>query len=316
MPIPRVPDADWAELFERMGPNALSRHLNMDVRKIYQRRVNIEKRIGRQLAAPEDKPNRTRVGIVHPEWLVDTVENGIVLVGSDAHYWPGIVTASHKGFVKFCKDMSPRIVIMNGDVFDSSTISRHPPIGWEKRPTLIQELEACQERLGEIEKAAGKARKIWTLGNHDARFETRLATVAHEYVMVHGFHLKDHFPLWEPCWSVCINDSVVVKHRYKGGVHATWNNTVHAGVTIVTSHTHSPKVTPFHDYRGRRWGADTGTLADPYGPQFRDYTEQNPVNWGGAFLVLTFRKGKLLQPQLAMATEDGQIDYCGKLYDV
>ena len=51
-----------------------------------------------------------------------------------------------------------------GDAIDAATISRHPPIGWEKRPPLIDEIEAGQERMHEIEAAAGKARKVWTLG--------------------------------------------------------------------------------------------------------------------------------------------------------
>lgn len=316
MPIPSVSDRDFAEMFEKLGPNALARRVGMDVRKIYERRRHIEDRIGRQLTAPEANPNRTRFGVSHPKWLERKIENGVVLVGSDAHYWPDIVTAAHRGFVHFIKMLKPRMVVLNGDVLDGARISRHAPIGWENRPTLVQELEACQERLGEIEKASGKAEKIWTLGNHDGRFETRLATVAPEYAKVHGVHLKDHFPLWQPCWSVCINDDVVIKHRIKGGIHATHNNTMWAGRTTVTGHLHSHKVTPFSDYNGHRWGVDTGTLAEPYGPQFEDYMEQSPVNWRSGFCVLTFEDGELLQPQLALVRGDGVIDYCGKLYHV
>jgi hypothetical protein len=96
--------------------------------------------------------------------------------------------------------------------------------------------------LSEIEKVAPKARRIWTLGNHDSRFETRLATVAPEYANVHGVHLKDNFPLWEPCWATFINSDVVVKHRFKSGLHAPHNNTMWAGRTIVTGHLHSQKI--------------------------------------------------------------------------
>jgi hypothetical protein len=55
----------------------------------------------------------------------------------------------------------------------------HAPIGWEKRPSVIQEIAVAQERLHDIAMAIPRGcQKIWTLGNHDARFETRLATVA------------------------------------------------------------------------------------------------------------------------------------------
>jgi hypothetical protein len=74
--------------------------------------------------------------------------------------------------------------------------------------------------LGEIQEAAGDAKLIWTLGNHDARFSTRLATVAPEFQGVEGFRLEDHFPDWQHVVSCMLNDSVMVKHRWKGGIHA------------------------------------------------------------------------------------------------
>ena len=244
------------------------------------------------------------------------IENGAVLIASDAHYWPGVVTTMHRAFVRACREMQPRVVIMNGDVFDGASVSRHSPIMWETRPTVQQEIEACQERLGEIEQAAGKAQKIWTFGNHDARFESRLALQVPEYANVEGMHLKDRFPLWQPCWSAFVNDNTVVKHRFKGGIHATHNNTLWAGRTIVTGHLHSAKVTPFTDYSGTRWGVDSGTLCEAPWAQAIDYLEDNPVNWRSAFVVLTFHKGRLLQPQLALQHGPGQVDYQGRVYDV
>jgi hypothetical protein len=252
----------------------------------------------------------------HPARLQADIENGVVLVASDAHYWPGRATTMHRAFVRACKEMQPRIVIMNGDVFDGASVSRHPPIGWETMPSVKQELEACQERLGEIEQAAGKARKIWPLGNHDARFETRLAMQASEYKGVDGVHLKDHMPLWEACWSVFLNDSCVVKHRFKGGMHATHNNALWSGKSMVTGHLHSAKVTPLTDYNGTRWGVDSGTLCEAPWVQAIDYLEDNPVNWRSAFVVLTFHKGRLLQPELCLQHAPGQAEWRGRVWDV
>jgi hypothetical protein len=56
-------------------------------------------------------------------------------------------------------------------------------------------------------------------------------------------------------------------------------------------------VVPFGDYRGRRYGVDTGTLAEPKGPQFH-YVQAGPLNWCSGFAVLTYRGGKLLLPEL------------------
>ncbi len=205
-------------------------------------------------------------------------------------------------------------------VFDGASISRFPRIGWDSTPSVIQELKACEIALGEIEDTAKKARHnvnlVWTLGNHDARFENRLAANAPQYEQVKGFSLKDHFPSWYPCWSCWPTENVVVKHRWKGGIHATHNNTVNAGVSIVTGHLHSLKVTPFADYSGNRFGVDTGTLADTDGAQFVNYLEDSPTNWRSGFAVLTFHEGKLLWPELVHKWDEGKIEFRGKVYDV
>lgn len=311
----KVNDRDFVRLFEEVGPKAMARQLDMAPQVIHRRRRQLEKAINRPIVAPNgENRNALNDRTVPPGRLLAPVYDGTVLIGSDAHYWPGIVTTAHRAFVKFCKDMQPNVIVMNGDIFDGASISRHPPIGWEDQPSVIDEIEACKERLEEIEKAAPNARRIWPLGNHDARFETRLATVAPEYAKVHGVHLKDHFPLWEPCWSVWIND-VVVKHRFRGGIHAAYNNTVHSGKTIVTGHLHSLKALPFDDYNGTRWGIDTGTLADKDGPQFH-YKEDNPSNQRAGFVVLSFVKGKMLVPSTCHVWEPGVVCFERHLIDV
>lgn len=312
MVVPLLSQADFIADFESMGAEKMARKHQISVRGIHARRGRIEKKIGRRLASPNymSCPKGEAPGRLHCE-----IDTGTVLIGSDCHYWPGIVSPAHRAFVKFCKELQPKAVIMNGDMMDGAAISRHSPIGWEKRPTVIDEIETIQERLGEITKATYKAKKYWPLGNHDARFETRLATVAPEYARVHGVHLRDHFPDWEPCWSVWINNEVVVKHRFKGGIHATHNNTMNAGKTMVTGHLHSLKVTPLTDYNGTRFGVDTGTMADPFGPQF-EYQEDNPRNHRSGFAVLTFARGKLLWPELAHVLSETEVEFRGTIVSV
>ena len=318
MAAPRCSDADFVRLFEELGPTKLAQHLKVSVAGLLHRRQRLEEKLRRQIVAPQHPGTRagTREGIEHAARIPLEIKDGYVLIGSDAHYWPGIITTAHRAFVKFCEELRPKAIIMNGDVFDGASVSRHPPIGWENRPDVAEEIDACKDRLGEILKAAPAAERIWTLGNHDGRFETRLATVAPEYAKVHGVHLKDHFPKWRACWSCWINDEVVVKHRFKGGVHATHNNTVAAGKTMVTGHLHSLKVTPYDDYNGTRWGVDTGTLAEPNGPQFIDYSEDGPKNHRSGFAVLRFVRGRLLWPQLVSVIGPDEVSYCNTVVTV
>lgn len=229
------------------------------------------------------------------------VDSGVVLVGSDGHYWPDVPAPAHDQFVMRVAAMASggllQGVVYNGDAFDGARISRHARIGWENNPQVKDELACTQKRMGEIADCAGGVWKDWPLGNHDARFETFLSGKVPEYEGVAGVHLKDHFPLWVPCWGVRINSSVVVKHRLKGGVHARWSNVQSSGVTLVTAHTHRLGVTPLTDYSGTRWGVETGMLGNASGPQFRAYTEAGPVNWQMGWVELWFRQGQLLWPK-------------------
>lgn len=320
MPTPKCSDEEFIELFRTLrSPQAVADKLQMRVTGVHARRRAIEARHQIRLEADDKK------SAAYEQWtpVVETkavyelgIENGIILIGSDAHFWPGMRTTAFKGFLRLVRELKPKAVIMNGDVFDGASISRHPRIGWEHVPSVIEELKACQQRLSEIEDVAGRAKLVWPLGNHCARFSSRLAANAPEFGQVHGFQLKDHFPAWTPCWAAWINDDVVVKHRLRSGVHATHNNTVNSGKSIFTGHLHSLKVTPFSDYNGTRYGVDTGTLADPKGPQFVNYLEAGPTNWRSGFAVATIWKGRLLWPEVVHAFAPGQIEFRGQVIDV
>jgi len=319
MPKPVYSDEEFVEIWNTHKSAAkMSKAIGMNERQILRRRKLIEDKSGIALTSSQKSPT-----IVKPDNPVRKelgIENGVVIVFSDAHFWPSIHTTAYKGLLWAIKEFQPKAVIANGDVFDGASISRFPRIGWDSTPSVIQELKACEIALGEIEDTAKKARSnsqlIWTMGNHDARFENRLAANAPQYEFVKGFALKDHFPTWHPCWSCWPTDEVVVKHRWKGGIHATHGNTSMSGKTMVTGHLHSLKVTPYSDYNGTRYGVDTGTLAEPDGPQFINYLEDGPTNWRSGFAILTFHNGKLLWPELVHKWAEGQVEFRGKVYDV
>jgi hypothetical protein len=317
-------DAEFIELWTVHKSGAkVARALGVAERNVMQRRRRIEQKHGVKLGASDERARRYehhQTAHLHPKRKDLGILNGTILVFSDAHFWPGIRTTAFCGLLWAIEEMKPQAVVNNGDAFDGAAISRHPRIGWDSTPSVIEELKACDAALGEIEEAAKDSRHntrlIWTLGNHDARFENRLAANAPQYEQVKGFSLKDHFPGWEPCWAVWNGENTVIKHRLSGGVHATHNNTVKAGVSIVTGHLHSLKVTPYDDYNGTRYGVDTGTLAEPMGPQFSNYLEEGPTNWRSGFAVLTYVDGKLLFPEVVKVHAPGKIEFRGKVIEV
>src|SRR5882672_9068801 len=142
-------DEVFIDLFKRYGAHETATRLGVILRNVQRRRRNIEQRLGQELNSPNRYANQIVAG-EHPHRIKVRIRDGVIVVGSDAHYWPGPPSTAHRAFVKFCKELAPRAVIMNGDVMDCATISRHAPIGWEKRPGVIQEIEVAQERLHDI----------------------------------------------------------------------------------------------------------------------------------------------------------------------
>jgi len=244
------------------------------------------------------------------------VKDGCVIVFSDAHFWPGYISNANRALLQLIPKLKPYAVINNGDSFDGASISRYPRIGWDTKPTVAEELAANTVRLAEIQKAAGDVFYTWNIGNHDARFETFLAQHAAQFEKVPGFTLKDHYPGWAPAWSTFIGDQAVVTHRFKSGKYAAFNNTLWAGRTIVTGHDHMLWEKPVTDLNGVRFGIDAGTLADIWGPQFVDYTEDNVVDWASGFPILHFRGGLFTGTEFVRAMPDGRTIFRGELLNV
>lgn len=232
------------------------------------------------------------------------IVDGTVLVGSDYHRWPGLPRST--AFAALCRmtcDLQPKAVIIAGDVIDGARVSRHARIGWNHQPHLAGEIGAAQEDLADLA-TVSDADRFWPLGNHDGRLETYLANAASEVSGLLGMSLRDHFPDWAPCWAVDIDGQVIVRHKPQKANPT--QNTLWAGRTTVHGHDHRLGVVAFADYNGTRWNVDSGTLAVPYGPQFGDYTEYSPVNWGSGFAVLTFHDGQLLWPELVHVVNEAQ----------
>lgn len=315
-------DTEFIQLWGQLESAArMAEHLQINIRAVHLRRRWIEQHYNITLGASDHRglAYDKRPQSFSPLKQIDLgILDGTVIVFSDAHFIPNQRSTAFKGLLWAIQEFKPKAVICNGDAFDGSSISRHDVTDLPQT-SVIQELKACQAMLGEIEEIAKDVRHnvklLFTFGNHDVRFANRLAQHAPQFKDVKGFKLTDHIPDWEFCWSVWATPNCIIKHRYKGGIHATHNNTVNAGVSIVTGHLHSLKVTPFSDYKGARYGVDTGTLAEIDGPQFT-YAEGNPSNHRSGFAVLNFFNGTLLLPELVQKFDEDLIEFRGEVIDV
>jgi len=327
----KVTDKDFLESWHKhQSPTLVAKDLKLTMRGVLDRRNVLEARMGVVLKVRNVKkrgltgPDAVRTAVetatetraTHLEQVIPVeIKDGVIVVFSDAHYWPGEPTVAHQALLAICKQHMPQVIIANGDVFDGATISRHPRMGWESRPTVKEEIEVVCLRMREIEKAAPNAVLLRTLGNHDSRFENYIAANAPALEGIHGTSLFDFLPRWRGAFAVHVNPNTdgwtVVRHVHvTGGIHSAYNSTLRSGTHYVHGHLHKLQVVPYGDYRGRRYGVDTGTLADPAGSQFT-YTMAGPLNWCSGFAVLTYRDSKLVYPELVEVI-DGQAWFRGE----
>lgn len=308
-------DEEFISLIKTQGPAKTAGLLKVSERAVYKRRRNLEVSFGIIESASSVKikqyPHRQQLNIV----------NGTVLIGSDLHIWPGEASTALRAFKKFIKDIRPDAVILNGDVMDFPRISRHPQ-NWESAPDPKEEIEAAQDHLDDMVKAGKRGMvRIWTLGNHDARFEAAIANALPQFRGIQGVHLADHFSAWQKAMSCFINEgtpggATMVKHRFSGGIGATRLNALKAGVSMVTGHLHSQNVRPLSDYsQYDRYGVDTGCVADKDHSAFL-YTEDAPVDWRSGFALLTFKGGRLLFPELISKWSDNEVQFRGTIIKV
>lgn len=216
------------------------------------------------------------------------------IIGSDFHLWDDQPTLIYKAFVKLAKELKVTGVIANGDVLDGARVSRHGlPMG-TKAPKIDREIEAARKLFAMLPRTKYR---LWTMGNHDIRIDNYIAGQARELDEYIG-NLTTRFPEWEIAYAFTINDHTEVRHRFRGGIHGGYNNALHGGVNLITGHTHQLQITAVRDRKGSRWGVETGTMADPKGPQF-EYTEGAPSRAQMGFAVITFdADGNMLPPEV------------------
>lgn len=308
----RYTDEQFIAAWNRLQSAALvAKELGLEERGVRRRRLNIESKLSLILPTT-DLRSPTFLRREHQARADCKMKDGVIVVGSDVHKWPGANTVAQDAFLRVLSDIKPQLVVMNGDVFDGAGISRWPKTGFNgpAQPNVKQELEAVADYLNEVDRAAGPAKRWWTLGNHDMRFESRLSNLTPEYEGVPGFSLQDHFPAWPISVSLMVNQNLMIKHRYHNGIHATYNNSLKSGISIVTGHLHRLQATVFTDYTGTRWGVDTGTLGDTQGPQMA-YGEDNPANHCAGFAVLTVVDGNMIHPEFC-AVLNGKAYFRGR----
>lgn len=320
MAAPKVPDAEFIELYERLGGHETARHLGLWPRNVQQRRVRLERKYKRVINNPIKWNHVGKViKLEFPDFQNIEIVNGYLIFFSDAHLVPGEKSTAHRALERMIKELQPRALIDGGDLLDFSTISRHHRIGWDDQSKVSTEIEWASDCLNELKNLGSKAMITKkTMGNHDQRFSGFFSNRTPEVEGVKGTAISDHFPGWGISWSIMVNDNeVCLTHRWKTSQYAPALNTLWSGTSYVTGHLHRQAIFPVTDLRGDRWGVDAGTLADIWSPTFR-YLEGKPRNWRSGFAVLRFVNRKLRIPELLRVIDEkrGLVEWRGQDYTV
>jgi hypothetical protein len=314
-------DVEFKDLWAKSLGSAtnVARMSGIAVRNVLRRRRSIERREGIILQGSGRNSPDTGIDFnaEFPDWQELEIKNGLLVTFSDAHLIPHRKSTAHKALVKLVHEMQPDACVDMGDLLDFAAISRHHRIGWDKQYSVKEEVHWAKDCLDEITEAGPKKMKRKkTQGNHDQRFAGHLSNAqnAAAYEGLRGFKLVDHLEGWPVSWAIRVNDDeLFVSHRWKGGLHGPFNNTLWAGVSHATGHQHKQQVYPLTDLRGDRWGIDVGCLSAIYSPHFR-FMEGRPRNYRSGFCVFRFVNYKLRYPQLVRVIDEqnGLVEYEGR----
>ena len=110
MPQPLVSDKEFIELWNaHKSAVKVAKVLGCTARAVSQRRRAIEQRYDQPLKAKDPRAHHwISTGHEHAARYSLGIENGVVIVFSDAHFWPGIRSTAFKGLLWAIKELSPK----------------------------------------------------------------------------------------------------------------------------------------------------------------------------------------------------------------
>jgi hypothetical protein len=283
-----------ARQYNQMGGNAaaLARSLGLSVSTVKDQISAARTKYPNLFDYEANQAQKSMLPWTLPQMLSREIIDGCVLVGGDLHIWPGEVPMMWKAFCSVAHQLRPQAIVLNGDMLDGARVSRHGSLLGSRAPKIDEEIDALYDALRMLPHAE---HQLWPIGNHDMRVNNYLANAASELDVYVG-RLEDRFPQWEFCYAAMLND-VEVRHRFRGGIHAAWNNALHAGISTVTGHTHQLQITAVRNRNGSHWGVEAGMLGDPRSRAF-EYHEGQPSRAHEGFVVLSFDEdGSLMPPE-------------------
>jgi hypothetical protein len=305
MPVAKCSDEEFIAIWRALGsPSLVAERLRVNPRNALDRRRSIENRYQILLPTTNDTRGQVLPSVEFERTRAFTVTDGVVIFFTDPHWLPDHSTVMQDAILKACDLLKPKLIICGGDAFDGTQISRWEPTRGHHKPADVRtQLESCVDHFDEIREACPSAEFGWTLGNHDIRLSRFVAVNAEQLLSMPYTRLEDWVKGWPISWRIDINPSTpgmtVIRHRNMAGMlHLQAQK---AGCHYVHGHLHKLNAHRFATFNGVRYSIDGGSVGDPTSDAF-DYAEGSPDHQQG-FVVLTYRKGNLMPPELVESVD-------------
>ena len=160
----------FATEFSSIGAQGMASRYDVGIRNVFHRRRRAEEALGRTISVPahlsRDKTPRPSV-----RQVLKVEKDLTILVGSDAHYEINTVTTAHLAFVELAKQLQPDVIVLNGDLLDGASISRHAPIGVGGEADSRARTERCPPTAGRNREGFSQFQAV--LGDGQPRFSVR-----------------------------------------------------------------------------------------------------------------------------------------------
>jgi hypothetical protein len=105
----RVTDEEFIEVWNQYNSaSQVSKALGLTIRHTHSRRRDIESKHSIVLTANDARSPTFNITIPQNGVRVNVeMDDGVIMVASDCHYYPGIISTAHKAFVKLIPMLSP-----------------------------------------------------------------------------------------------------------------------------------------------------------------------------------------------------------------
>ena len=107
------PDHVFIEVWQRLGsPQLVANELKLGIRQVYARRKALENKGFKLPTFNDQSDRRLKLFVKKHEGRIDMeIQDGVVIVFSDAHYFPGLVSTAHKGLLWAIKNLQPTAIV-------------------------------------------------------------------------------------------------------------------------------------------------------------------------------------------------------------